>query len=438
MILRYIQMRSQSHGKGMLMKVFRTILAAIACFLIAVGIFSVLGYQFYFRYAKPEVPSQPTTQQTPEAEPEPETPAEPEPETVAAPEPTAEELRAKELLADLTLEQKLYQLCFVTPESLTGVEAATRAGDATREALLENPVGGLVYDEKNLEDEDQVKDLLLGTQEFLRDGDKLPAFLAIGEEGGDVAPVATALDLTTFGTMAELGASEDLDGANSMGSIIAMDLSDLGFNVNFAPIADLTDSDSNPVIGSRSFGSDANLTSSLVASVINGTQSGGVLSAVSHFPGLGSIDDVAHVERTRITRSVEELKQNELLPFQAAADSKCGFVIVSHAVLTELDDQRPCSMSPAVMQLLREDLGFQGIILTDTLSVPAITDHYESGEAALNAINAGADMLLCPEDLDDTIETLLKAVTDNKLTEERIDESVVRILAAKLRLGLIE
>ena len=431
-------MRSQSLGKGMLMKVFRTIMAAIACFLIAVGIFSVLGYQLYFRHAKPEVPSQPTVQQAPEAEAEPEAEPEPEPEPETEPEPSQEELRARELLADLTLEQKLYQLCFVTPESLTDVEAATKAGDATREALQANPVGGLIYDEKNIEDEDQLKDLLLGTQEHLKDGDQLPAFLAIGEEGGDVAPVANKLDLTTFGTMAEFGASEDLDGAYSMGSIIAMDLSDLGFNVNFAPIADLSDADGNTVIGTRSFGTDANLTASLVASVVNGTQSGHVLCAVSHFPGLGSINDVAHVDRTKITRSVEELKQNELLPFQSAAENQCGFVIVSHAVLTELDDQRPCSMSPGVMQLLREDLGYQGIILTDTLSVPAITDHYDSGEAALNAINAGADMLLCPQDLEETIEALQKAVEENKLTEERIDESVVRILAAKLRLGLIE
>ena len=336
-----------------------------------------------------------------------------------------------------SMEEKIYQLCFVTPESLTGVEAATMAGDATREALLANPVGGLIYDEKNVEDEDQVKDLLLGTQEFLEEGDKLPAFLAVSEEGGEEAPVATALDLTTFRTMAEFGASEDLDGAYSMGSIIAMDLKDLGFNVNFAPIADLCDETTNPIIGTRSFGTDPGLAASLVSSVINGSQSNGMLNAVSHFPGLGSIDDVAKVDRTRITVSVEDLKQNELVPFQAAVDAGCGFVIVSHAVLTELDDQRPCSMSPGVMQLLREDMGFRGIILTDTLSATSITEHYDSGEAALNAITAGADMLLCPDDLDETVETLLKAVEENKLTEERIDESVVRILAAKIRLGLI-
>ncbi len=420
----------------MLMKVFRSILAAIACFLIAVGIFSVLGYQFYFRHAKPEVDTQTTVQQTPEAQTQPEAEPEPEPK----PEETTDYTqRAKELLADLTMEQKLYQMCFVKPEALTGVETVTQAGDATRDVLLENPVGGILYSEQNLEDRDQVETLLSNTQKYLRDGGKLPAFLAIDEEGGDVAPVGSIIkDSGTFHTMAEFGATEDLDGANAMGSYIARQISGLGFNVNFAPIADLTNESINPVIGTRSFGTDPNLSASLVASVINGAQANGVLNAVAHFPGLGSIEDVAHVDRTRITSTMEELKQNELVPFQAAIEAKCGFVVVSHAVLTELDDQRPCSMSPGVMQLLREDMSFQGVILTDVLDVPAITEHYLSGEAAINAITAGADMLLCPEDLDETIEALLEAIENNTLTSERIDESVTRILTAKLRLGLIE
>ena len=418
------------------MKVVRTIFAVIACFLIAVGIFSVVGYHLYFQYSKPVIQEQPAVQE-PEAEPEPEQVSEPEPE----PEPemtSAEEARAAQLLENMTLEQKIYQMFFVTPESLTGVETATRAGDATKEALLDNPVGGLLYAEKNIEDEEQIKALLSGTQAFLTDGGKLPAFLAIDEEGGDVAPVASVLETTAFDTMAEIGASEDIDGASAMGTTIAKELSALGFNVNFAPIADLTDEDGNEVIGSRSFGTDASLVSSLVAAVISGTQNNGVLNAVSHFPGLGSINGVAHIERTRIDRSIDELEANELLPFQAAADSKAGFIVVSHAVLTALDDQRPCSMSPAVMELLRNNLGYQGIILTDTMDIPAITDHYGAGEAALNAVTAGADMLLCPEDLDEAVETLLKAVESGKLTQDRIDESVTRILAAKIRLGLIE
>ena len=422
----------------MLMKVVRTILTAIACFLIAVGIFSVVGYQLYFRYSKPVLQEKPAVQEQ-EAETAPEQTNESEPEPKPEPQPQSqEEARAAQLLEGMTLEQKIYQMFFVTPESLTGVETATKAGNATKEALLDNPVGGLIYAEKNLEDEEQIKALLSGTQDFLTGGGKQPAFLAIDEEGGDVAPVATVLETASFDTMAEIGASEDLDGANAMGAAIAKDLSALGFNVNFAPIADLTDEDGNEVIGTRSFGTDASLVSSLVAAVINGTQSNGVLNAVSHFPGLGSIKGVAHIERTRIDRSLEELKAGELLPFQAAAENKSGFIVVSHAVLTALDDQRPCSMSPAVMELLRNDLGYRGIILTDTMDIPAITDHYDAGEAALNAVTAGADMILCPEDLDEAVEALLKAVENGKLTQERINESVTRILAAKLRLGLIE
>ncbi|MBR4132633.1 MAG: glycoside hydrolase family 3 protein [Oscillospiraceae bacterium] len=418
------------------MKVVRTILTAIACFLIAVGIFSVVGYHLYFRYSKPVIPEQATVQEE-EAPQEQVQAPEPEPQPESQPE-TVDDGRAAELLEGMTLEQKIYQLFFVTPESLTGVETATRAGDATKEALLDNPVGGLIYAEKNLEDEAQIKALLSGTQDFLTGGGKQPAFLAIDEEGGDVAPVATVLETTAFDTMAEIGASEDLDGAKAMGAAIGKELSNLGFNVNFAPIADVTDENGNQVIGTRSFGTDASLVASLVSAVINGTQSNGVLNAVAHFPGLGGINGVAHVDRTRINSSIDDLEAKELLPFRAAAQSDAGFIIVSHAVLTALDDQRPCSMSPAVMELLRETIGYKGIILTDTMDIPAITDHYSAGDAALNAITAGADMILCPEDLDDAVEALLKAVENGKLTQERIDESVTRILNAKLRLGLIE
>ena len=420
------------------MKVVRTILTAIACFLIAVGIFSVIGYQLYFRYSKPVLQENPAAEeqvtQAEETQQPEETPAsEPEPQ-----EPSEEEQRAAELLEGMTLEQKIYQMFFVTPESLTGVETATKAGNATKEALLDNPVGGLIYAEQNLEDAEQVKALLSGTQDYLTDGGKLPAFLAIDEEGGDVAPVASVLETTAFDTMAEIGASKDIEGANEMGATIAKEISLLGFNVNFAPIADMTDEDGNEVIGTRSFGTDPAVTSSLVSAMITGSQENGVLNAVSHFPGLGSISGVAHVDRSRINRNMEEMETNDLLPFKAAAESNAGFIVVSHAVLTALDDQRPCSMSPAVMELLRENIGYTGIILTDTMDIPAITDHYESGTAALNAISAGADMILCPEDLDEAVEALLKAVETGKLTQDRIDESVTRILLAKLKLGLIE
>ncbi len=418
------------------MKVIRTIFAVIACFLIAVGVFSVVGYELYFRHADPIVPEQLLRDEVPpEVVPAEDSQEDSEPEPQPQPTgPSAEETRARELLADMTLEQKIYQMCFTTPEALTGVEAATRAGDATKEAVLENPVGGLLYAEKNLEDEEQVKELLEGTQSFLTEGGKMPTFLAIDEEGGDIAPVATVLETTAFDTMAEIGEANDPEAALAMGETIAKEISALGFNVNFAPVADLG---GNDLIDSRSFSEDAQQAASMVASVVKGTQSNGVLNAVTHFPGLGSIDDVAHIERTRLERTIEELKAEELLPFQSAIEQEVGFIIVSHAVLTALDDQRPCSMSPAAISLLRDDMGFKGIILTDALDIPAITDNYSAGDAALNAVNAGADMLLCPEDLGEAVQALLEAVEDGDIEESRINESVVRILAAKIKLGLI-
>ena len=210
------------------MKVIRTIFAVIACFLIAVGVFSVIGYELYFRHADPVVPEQLLRDEVPQEEVPAEDDSAKESEPDPQPQPTgpsAEEERAKELLADMTLEQKIYQMCFTTPEALTGVEAATRAGDATKEAVLENPVGGLLYAEKNLEDEAQVKELLEGTQNFLTEGGKMPTFLAIDEEGGDIAPVASVLETTAFDTMEEIGEANDPEAARAMGETIAKEIS---------------------------------------------------------------------------------------------------------------------------------------------------------------------------------------------------------------------
>lgn len=417
------------------MKAFRTILVALACFIIAVGVFSVVGYELYFRHTEPVLPDQQTVQQNPAAPAEDtEAGKEPEPAEPVQEEPSEELLRAQELVSDLTLEQKVYQMFFVTPESLTGVEAATRAGDATKEALLNNPVGGLVYSSKNLEDEAQVRELLSGTQTFLTEGDLLPAFLAIDEEGGDNAPVAEALGTTTFSTMSELGAAGDEAAVHSLGVTVAKDIGALGFNVNLAPVADLA---GNDVIGTRAFSEDADVAAAMVANVISGTQENGVLNAVTHFPGLGSIDDVAHIDRTRLEKSLDDMRSQDLLPFTRAIEEDVGFIVLSHAIMTGVDDQRPCSMSAGVITLLREELGYTGILLTDALNIPAITEHYDADTAALNAIKAGADMVLCPEDLDDAVDGILSAVEDGELDEAQIDESVSRILAAKIRLGLI-
>ena len=423
------------------MKVVRGILSVIACFMIAIGIFSVIGYELYFRHVEPTLPSQTdqtdTTNAVNDSETKPEeTTPQPKPEP-APTEPTAEELRAQELLQDMTLEQKIYQMFFITPESITNVEAATQAGKTTKEALQSNPVGGILYSEKNLEDTDQVKKLLDGTQTFLKEGQFLPAFLAIDEEGGDVAPVARMLNTTSFATMAELGESGDTDAVSEMGKTIAKDLLELGFNVNFAPLADLADATHNDVIGTRSFGLDPEITSSMVSAMILASQENGVLCAISHFPGLGSLDDVSHIERKSIARSMEQMNQEELLPFRTAITSNVGFIVVSHAVFTAVDDQHPASLSPSVIEMLRNEMGYRGIILTDALDIPVITDYYTPEEVTLNAVNAGCDMLLCPSDLDSSIEALLNAVESNAIKEERINKSVIRILAAKLRLGLI-
>lgn len=427
------------------MKAVRIILTVLCCCLIAVGLFSVIGYELSYKYDVPTVqaPSTPSLSQKPEAsvqeegqtgqtEQEEET-ASSQQEIVESGYPEYSE-RALKLLSGMTLEQKVYQLFFVTPESITGVEAATRAGDATREALMNNPVGGLLYDAKNLEDTKQVTDLLNGTQRFLTEGDKIPAFLAIDEEGGEISPVANALDTASFAPIGTLEPSQ----ASALGGDIAEDLKELGFNTNFAPIADLSDATGNPAIGTRSFGTDSAQTATCVADAVRAAQKEGIAACVSHFPGIGTLNNLAHNTRSPLERSMEELTEEELRPFRTAMNENVAFVMVSHCIMSAVDDQHIASMSQSVMKYLRETMRYGGIILTDVLNAPIITEQYSSGAAAVNAIKAGADMLLCPQDLDEAVEGILNAVDGGSLTEERINESVLRILEAKLAFRIAE
>lgn len=416
------------------MKVIRTFFTILACCLIALGLASVLIYQFGSKPAASEPAAQP--QPTVAAQPEQtETPEEPEQdETNESTDPT--DAKARELLSGMSLSEKIYQLFFIEPEAITGVATVTQAGETTQEALQNFPVGGIVYSQQNLEDSEQVTDMLTATQSYMNG--QTPLFLAIDEEGGDNAPVADTLDTTAFPSMAELGEEGDADTVEEMGSTIAGDISRFGFNVNLAPVADLATNDDNTLIGNRSFGADADLAATLVGAEVRGLQqSGKVLAAATHFPGIGSASDVAHITPTIIDKTSTELQDEDLKPFVQAISEHVGFIIVSHSIVTGLDNM-PCSLSQAAMQqLLRDELGYEGIILTDALDVPAITDTYSSGEAAVKALSAGADMLLCPESLLDAYDGIQEALDDGTLTEERIDESVLRILKAKFAIGLL-
>ena len=347
------------------------------------------------------------------------------------------------LLDTMTLEQKVAQLFIVTPEELTGVRTAIVAGDVTAGALEVIPVGGLIYFAKNLVSAQQVRDLLAGTHDFaMQAGAGIPPFLSVDEEGGTlVARVAKSglFDVPTFPNMAEVGATGDPTRAAEVGEAIGTYLHEIGFNLDFAPDADVLTNPENTAIGRRSFGSDPELVASMVSAEVEAMLETGTLPCVKHFPGHGDTTGDSHTGAVYAERSREEIESCEFAPFRAAIEAGCPMVMVGHIETPNFaNDGLPASLSPTMItDVLRGELGFKGVVTTDSFSMGAITQNFHPADAAVRYIQAGGDILLMPASLRDAYDGILVAVQGGTIPEERIDESVLRILAAKRAAGLI-
>lgn len=337
---------------------------------------------------------------------------------------------ADSCIAEMSLENKVAGLFMVTPEALTGVDTVIQAGDTTKQKLSEYPVGGLVYFSKNIKSADQLKEMLDTTRNTMI----YPVFLAVDEEGGSVSRVAGAGLADDVGDMSEIGSTCDPEKAKEAGTAIGNYLSQFGFNVDFAPVADVVSAE-NAVIGNRSFGSDPNVVGTMVAAEVQGLQESGVSACLKHFPGIGDTTTDTHDEKTVSEKTLEDMQQTDLPAFQSGIDAGADFVMVSHMSLPNVvGDDTPCSLSGAVISdLLRNQLGYNGIVITDALDMSAITDSYSSAEAAVKAIEAGADMLLMPENFEEAYQGVLDAVQNGTISEDRINESLKRIYRVKYR-----
>lgn len=372
-------------------------------------------------------------------------PSEAQPDTEVQPEPDSEQpalpddgslARAQAVLDTMTQEEKLWQLFFVTPEALTGVETATRAGDTTKDALEAMPVGGIVYFAKNLENAEQTRQMLENTQSCVR----IPLFLGVDEEGGSVARVSSNPDMgvSPIASMAEFGAQGDAAALYSAVSGLAAGIKALGFNLDFAPVADVA-SGKSAVIGERSFGSDAALCASMSSIASGALADNGVISCLKHFPGYGSASADDHNGPAEVTKTLEQLEQCDFLPFISGIEKGVPFIMVSHlSVPAVTGDDTPCDLSyAAVTETLRNKLGYSNVIITDAQNMASITGRYGAGEAAVAALKAGVDMILMPDDLQAAYDAVQAAVESGALTAQRIDESVLRILRIKAQYGLL-
>lgn len=359
-------------------------------------------------------------------------------ETEAPEEKTDPNLEAAQKTIDtMTLEEKVYQLFVTSPDELTGKRGTEDAEGALQEQLQAMPVGGLILYEANVYTAEQVQGMLSGVKETA----KIPMLLGIdGEPGNDEGLNEFGIAEEAYETASVYGENADAEGVRAMGKKLGADMKQVGFNVDFAPTADVLVEPANTEIGNRSFGTDPLLVSTLVGEMIGGLHESGMMTCVKHFPGLASTTNNTNYTAVTSNRTMDELRQTELIPFSTAIDMGTDMIMVAHLRLPSVvEGDLPVSLSPIfIQQILRGEMGYQGVVIMDSLQKRAITGTYSSAEASVLAIQAGCDMILLPDDLPDAAQGILTAIENGDLSEERINESVLRILELKSRYGLLQ
>lgn len=363
--------------------------------------------------------------QTPEPTAEPEPTVEPEP----TPEQRLDEM-VRERVGVMALEDKVAGLFLVTPESITGVSTAVKAGEGTQKALAQYAVGGIVYASKNIKSEEQFKEMLTNTQSYTKFSD--PVFLAVEEEGGSFSTVANAGIGVKVDSPKTTGQSGSTDNAYQSGATLGSTLRSLGINLDLAPVADIATAD-NSWLSDRSYGADAQLAGSMAGAMLQGLQSQGVTACVKFFPGVGSTAENPGKGLAATDRTAEQFESEEFVAFRQTIESGAEMIMISNVAVPGLTgDNEPCTFSDKVVtDILRGELGFDGVIVSGALNMAVVSDYYGADEAAIMALKAGCDMLYLPEDFAKAYQAVLQAVQDGTISEERIDDALCRIYRIK-------
>ncbi len=331
--------------------------------------------------------------------------------------------KEEEILNSMTLEEKIGQLFIVRYENID-----------EEDEVKQYQLGGITFYGKDFRYED--KDSIIELINSLQSDVKIPMFMSVDEEGGSVARVSRWYQYRSeiFLSPRDYYEQGGLDLVLQMEEEKAQLLSSLGLNMNLSPVADISDKP-GAFMYDRSLGEDACTTAEFVCRTAKISADYGVGSVIKHFPGHGNNTDT-HFYTTRDTRSLEELKENDLIPFQAAMDEEYSAIMIGHTVVEALDDEYPASLSKKVHDYIRNQMSFDGVIMPDALDMDTVSSSFNGENVAVLAIMAGND-ILCTSEYKEQYEAVLQAVKDNKISIEQIDESVLRILRWKLQLGII-
>jgi beta-N-acetylhexosaminidase len=346
--------------------------------------------------------------------------------------------RVDVIVDSMSLEEKVGQLFVVDLFSYNNDQEVVEISEELERKLLDFPVGGVIFFSDNIVNREQV----IGLIDKLQETSEVPLFISIDEEGGNVRRLGknSEMGMTPIPVASIIGNTLDIHNAYQVGKILGKELNALGFNMDFAPVADVNTNESNPVIGVRAFSSDPSAVGDMVSEEIKGLQEQGVAAVAKHFPGHGDTSSDTHTGAVFVNHDKKRLDEVELIPFSKAINVGVKGIMVAHIALPNItNNDVPASLSqPIITDILREEMNYNGLVITDALNMGAITDLYEADKACIQALEAGVDILLMPEDFDLAYEGMIKAVKSGELAEERIDISVKRIIKLKSEIGLFE
>lgn len=349
--------------------------------------------------------------------------------------------QVRQRIRQMSPEEKIGQMVVV------GFQG-TQLSEEQIQYIQSHHIGNVVLFGQNATDRKQIAALCSQLQKTILESTGIPAFIATDQEGGKVTRIQNGA--TQFPGNMAVAATGHPDYAKRIGDYMGQELHSLGINVNFSPVLDVNSNPNNPVINTRSYSDDPETVAKYGCEMIEGLRSQNVLACGKHFPGHGDTNTDSHYGLPIINKSVDDMEKNELVPFQAAIADGVDMLMVSHIVFPAYDPQKlPASMSWVILTgLLREQLGFRGLIITDSMTMGAIKGHYGVAQGSLAAAKAGADLILTgdgssriPDDPDpqgETIALLVAAAKEGSLPMSRIDDGVKRILTYKMKLGLFD
>ena len=325
----------------------------------------------------------------------------------------------RKLLSQMTIEEKIAQMMIIQYPSET-------MDDTLMHDIRDVKPGGFLLTSENLGTYEQTKELV----EALQSNSEIPMFISVDQEGGVVQRFSELSDgtPTKIPSMLSVGRTGQTQLAYDIGKVIAEELRTVGINLDFAPVMDILPQNGESFIGTRSFGSDAATVSAMAMAFAKGLEEHGVLSVYKHFPGHGDTTTDSHRNLPVMDKTKEELLENELIPFQKAIESGADMIMVGHIALPKVvGDDTPASLSGTIItDLLKTELGYEGLVITDALSMRALTNQYSHEEICIKAVEAGVDLLLLPNDCERAVELIKET-----FSEERIDQSVAKILRLK-------